>query len=177
MLDDTDQGRVDIINNSILVARRLRNGKEKSVEEAFPWINNLNRTEWKSVWMKDREGGRGGEEMNDSLETRRFLYYYRSILEAGSDIDNVNECRLLSPDNTDKFHIYVMVSTSWLEPGEEQRKLVYVSRGRNYVNVNSQEEEEEEEENRLENEWEQCVYCWYSNRIRLVWLLYGALYK
>lgn len=50
--------------------------------------------------------------MNDSLETRRFLYYYRSILEAGSDIDNVNECRLLSPDNTDKFHIYVMVSTS-----------------------------------------------------------------
>lgn len=125
MLDDTDRGRVDIINNSILVARRLRNGKERSVEEAFPWINNLNRTEWKSVWMKDREGGRGGEEMNDSLETRRFLYYYRSILEAGSDIDNVNECRLLSPDNTDKFHIYVMVSTSWLEPGEEQRKLVY----------------------------------------------------
>ena len=61
--------------------------------------------------MKDREGG-GEEEMNDSLETRRFLYYYRSILEAGSDIDNVNECRLLSPDNTDKFHIYVMVSTS-----------------------------------------------------------------
>lgn len=44
---------------------------------------------------------------------------------------------------------------------------MYVSRGRNYVNVNSQ-EEEEEEENRLENEWEQCVYCWYSNRIRLV---------
>lgn len=61
-------------------------------------------------------------------------FYYSIDLEAGSDID-VNECRLLSPDNTDKFHIYVMVSTSWLELGEEQRKLVY--RGRNYVNVNS----------------------------------------
>lgn len=38
-------------------------------------------------------------------------FYYSIDLEAGSDID-VNECRLLSPDNTDKFHIYVMVSTS-----------------------------------------------------------------